>query len=176
MKQFLAVALVLVLAAAGGGYLWLQHRHAQDVERLTTETNTQLTEARTHCLAMTQELTEDAAGALAVTLAGDIARQEYAAIDADLGAIVQGHRLTGIIVLAPDGRVLAATNMRYRGQTMDDPATKRALAVDRTTSAPEAPRPGQIEVDAPVFSGGQRLATLRVFADISAVAAGGTAD
>ncbi|MCG6964504.1 MAG: hypothetical protein LJE95_14700 [Acidobacteria bacterium] len=168
MRRFLAVLLVLVLIVAGGGYLWLQHRHTLEMERLTAETNSQLTQARTRYLAVAQDLAEDAAGALAVTLAGDIARQEYAAIDAELGTVVQGHRLTGIIVLGQDGKVLSATDLRYRGRTLDDPATKRALAVNETVTAAEAPQPGQIEVDSPVFSGGQRLATLRVFVDITA--------
>ncbi|NOZ95486.1 MAG: hypothetical protein GXP47_12235 [Acidobacteria bacterium] len=166
MQKALAVLLVIVLVAAGVGYLVLERQYTSKVERITAETHAQVAACQNKATEVIREYAEDSATVLSVTLADDIARQEFAAVDAELAAIVQGHRIAGVIVVDQEGKVLAATDLRYRGRSLDDEATRQALAVERVTSAATAPSPGQLEVDAPVFSGGQRLATLRIFYDV----------
>jgi len=166
MQKALAILLVIVLVAAGIGYLVLERQFSSRVERVTAESHAQVAACQSKATSVVREYVEDVATVLSVTLADDIARKELAVVDAELGAIVQGHRIAGVIVLDQEGSVLAATDLRYRGRTLADEATRQALAVEKVTSAPEAPAPGQIEVDAPVFSGGQRLATLRIFCDV----------
>ncbi len=166
MQKALAVLVVIVLVAAGIGYLVLQRQYNSRIERVTAETHAQLAACQSKAASVVREYAEDTATVLSVTLADDIARQEFAAVDAELASIVQGHRIAGVIVIDQEGAVLAATDLRYRGRSLDDQATRVALAVDTVTSSAAAPAPGQLEVDAPVFSGGQRLATLRVFFDL----------
>jgi len=166
MQKALAILLVIVLLAAGVGYLVLQRQLDSKIEGITAEAHAQLAACRNGAQATAREYAEDIATVLSVTLADDIARQELAAVDAKLAAIVQGHRITGVIVVGQDGKVLSATDLRYRGRTLDDDATHRAVAVEKVTSSDVAPAPGQLEVDAPIFSGGQRLATLRVFCEL----------
>ena len=166
MQKALAILLVIVLVAAGIGYFILQRQLDSKIERITAETHARVAECENRARDMARQYAEDIATVLSVTLADDIARQETASVDAKLAAIVQGHRITGVIVVGQDGKVLSATDLRYRGRTLDDEASHRALAVEKVTASDAAPSPGQLEVDAPVFSGGQRLATLRVFCDL----------
>ena len=166
MQKALAILLVIVLLAAGIGYVLLQRQTSAKIQRITAETHAEMAACQNRAQTMARQFAEDIATVLSVTLADDLARQELAAVDAELAAIVQGHRITGIIVVGQDGKVLSATDLRYRGRTMDDEATRRAVSVEKVTAAATAPAPGQLEVDAPIFSGGQRLATLRVFCDV----------
>jgi len=174
MQKALAILLVIVLVAAGIGYLVLERQYNSKIERITAEAHAEMAAFQNKAAAAAREVAEDTATVLSVTLADDIARQEFAAIDAELAPIVQGHRIAGIIVVGQDGRVLSSSDLRYRGRTLDDEATRRALAVDTVAASPSAPSPGQLEVDAPVFSGGQRLATLRVFFDLGSLPAAAT--
>jgi len=173
MQRFLTGLVIILLLAGGVGYLVLSNRQGRDLERITAETHATLASERAADAAVARELAEDLAGTLAVTLADDLARDELAAVDAQLAAVVQGRRLAGVLVIAQDGRVLGTTDLRYRGRTLDDEATRKALAALETMIPEAPPAPGQVEVDTPVFSGGQRLATLRVFVDLGKLAAAG---
>ena len=167
MQRFLSILLAVLILAGGVGYLVLQHRHEAAMERITAETHARLAQVRQEQRELVRDLGRDMATALAVLLADDIARGNLAAVEARLTPIVQGQRVAGILVVDQAGAVLAATDLRYRGRRMDDEATRRAIAVEDVVVAGEPPAPGQLEIDAPVFSSGQRIATVRLFLDLS---------
>lgn len=166
MKRFLSFLVAVLILAAGIGYLVLQHRYSTQLRQVTADAESRLVSQRSADQASLRDMAEDFANALAITLADDLARKEYAAVEAQLGPIVQGHRVAGLLVLGKDGSVYAATDLRYRGRRLDDPATRQALDATTVTVAKEPPAPGQVEVDAPVYSGGRRIATLRIFIEL----------
>jgi len=167
MQRFLAILLVIVLAAAAAGYFVLQRAHGKEVTALRAAAEERIEAERQNAAEVVGQLAQDLAGALAVTLADDVARQDVAALEAEVAAIVQGHRVAELVVLDGEGNVLATSNLRYRGRRLDDPATRRALAVTEVTTVEEAPSPGQLEVDAPILSAGRRVGTLRLFIEVT---------
>lgn len=91
-------------------------------------------------------------------------------LDSQLGAMVRGHRVAGIMVLSPSGEVVATTDQRWAGRTLDDAAATSALAVAEVSVRGEGQTPGQVEVAAPLFVGSQRVGAVRVFFDLAPVA------
>ncbi len=166
MQRFLVIVLVVVLLAGGVGYVVLQHRCESRIERITAETHARLAQVREDQRRMVQDLGVDMGAMLAVLLADDLAAGNLALVEARLTPIVQGRRVAGVLVVDQEGKVLAATDLRYRGRTLDDEGTRRATAAREVTVSSEPPAPGQLEVDAPVVSGGQRIATVRLFLDL----------
>ena len=163
MKKFLAIVVVLLIIAGGIGYLVLQSKHAAELKKVQDAAEAQVVAQQKKDQSAIMDLAQDLSRTLAVTLADDIARKDFAAVEGQLGSVVQGRRVAGVLVLDQDGTVLAATDLRYHGRRLDDPATRAALGVTAVTVAQEPPAPGQVEVDVPVTSGGKRIATLRVF-------------
>ncbi len=163
MKKFLAIVVVLLIVAGGIGYLVLQSKHAAELKHVRETAQAQVIAQQKKDAHAVMDLAQDLTRTLAVTLADDIARKDFPSVESQLESIVQGRRVAGILVLDQDGNVLAATDLRYHGRRMDDAATRAALGVTTVTAAAEPPAPGQLEVDAPISSGGRRIATLRVF-------------
>ncbi len=161
-----AILVVVLLLVAGAGYLYLQAQHRQALAAARDQAAQATEQLQMNADRMGRQLAEDIGRILSVTLAEDVARVEHAALDLKLASIVRGNRITGIIVLSPDGAVLATTDLRYAGRTLDDPASQRAMSVDKVAVADEAPAPGQVEVDAPLRSAGERVGSLRVFVDL----------
>ncbi len=166
MKKFLAIVLLLVIVAAGIGYLVLRSRYTGEVRKVRANAESRLTAVRRESMTAVRDLAADLVRTLSVTLADDIARKDFPAVQAETEAIVKGRRVAGILVLADDGTVVAATDTRYQGRKLDDPATRQALAATAIVVSETPPAPGQLEVDAPVRSAGRRVATLRVFFDV----------
>ncbi len=166
MQRFLAILLIVVLAAAGVGYLVLQARHGQELAAVRAAAEERVEAEHRQAAAVTRELAEDLARVLAVTLADDVARQDTAALESEVAELVRGHRVAGVIVLDPDGYVLAASDLRYRDRRLDDPATRAALAATEVSLASEPPAPGQTEVDAPVLSAGRGVGAIRLFVEL----------
>ena len=166
MQRFLTVLLVIVLLATGVGYLVLRHQGEARIERITAETHARLAQVRQEGREVVIGLGRDLATTLAVFLADDVAAGNLELVESRLTPIVQGQRVAGVLVVDPGGRVLAATDLRYRGRTLDDAATRQALAAEGVVVAKEPPAPGQVEIDAPVFSSGRRIATVRLFLDL----------
>ncbi len=166
MQRFLAILLIVVLVAAGVGYLVLQTRHGRELAAVRAAAEGRVEAEHRQAAQVTSELAEDLARALAVTLADDVARQDTAALESEVAELVRGHRLAGIIVLDRDGNVLAASDLRYKNRRLDDPATRAALAATQVTTAAEPPAPGQTEVDAPVLSAGRKVGAIRIFLEL----------
>lgn len=166
MQRFLAILLIVILAAAGVGYLVLQAKHGKEVAAVRAAAEERVEAEHRQAAAVTGELAEDLARALAVTLADDVARQDTAALETEVAALVRGHRIAGVIVLDRDGNVLATSDLRYRDRRLDDPATRAALEANEVTTAAEPPAPGQTEVDAPVLSAGRKVGAIRLFVEL----------
>ncbi len=166
MQRFLAILVAVLILAGAAGYLVLERQHAAEIERITAETHARLAQVRQEQEQVIRGLGQDLATTLAVLLADEIARGNLALVEARLTPIVQGQRVAGILVVDQAGQVLAATDLRYRGRTLDDGATRQAIAVENVVVAESPPAPGQLEIDAPVFSSGQRVATVRLFLDL----------
>ncbi len=167
MQRFLIILLVTVLAAGAVGYLILQRAHGKAIAELRATAEERVEAERRQAAEVLGQLAQDLARTLAVTLADDVARQDVAALEAEVAAVVQGNRIAGVLVLDDEGNVLATSDLRYRDRRLDDPATRRALAVTTVTTAEEPPSPGQLEVDAPILSAGRRVGTLRLFVDVA---------
>ncbi len=165
-----AILVVILLLAGGTGYLYLRAQHRNELAAANDRAAQATDQMQAEADRMGRQLAEDIGRVLAVTLAGDVARVEHATLDLKLASIVRGNRITGVIVLSPDGAVIATTDLRYAGRTLDDPASQRAMSVEEVTVSPEAPAPGQVEVDAPLRSGGDRIGSLRVFVDLGSFA------
>ena len=165
-----ATVVVILILAVGTGYLYVRARHRTALATVCADAAQATEQLQAQADRMGRQLAEDIGRILAVTLSEDVARVEHAVLDLKLASIVRGNRVTGIIVLGPDGAVLATTDLRYAGRTLDDPASERAMAVDQVTVSPEAPAPGQVEVDAPLRSAGERIGSLRVFVDLGSFA------
>ncbi|NOZ79915.1 MAG: hypothetical protein GXP48_12205 [Acidobacteria bacterium] len=163
MKKFLAIVIALLIVAGGIGYLVLRSRYAAELKKVQANAQEQVAAQQKKDLGAIEDLARDLSRTLAVTLADDIARKDYPAVEGQLGSIVRGRRVAGVLVLDQDGNVLAATDLRYHGRRMDDAVTRKALGVTAVTISDEPPAPGQMEIDVPVSSGGRRIATLRVF-------------
>ncbi len=167
MQRFLAILLVVLLAAGAVGYLVLRNTHEKALSAARAAAEERVEAERSHAAEVIGELAEDMARALAVTMADEVARQDVAALETEVAAVVQGHRVAGVLVLDTEGNVLATSDLRYRGRRQDDEAARRAMAVTAVTRAPEPPAPGQLEIDAPILSAGRRAGTLRLFIDVS---------
>jgi hypothetical protein len=79
---------------------------------------------------------------------------------------VQGYRLVGVLVLSPERSVLSSTDLRYRGRTLDDAATRAAAQAEEVEIAEQAPAPGQVEVVAPLEKDGERVGFVRAFVQL----------
>jgi len=170
MQKFLAVLLVLAVLGAGIGYLLLQQRHFRAVEGLKVEHEAALQADREAAATIARELATDLVAVLARAAAEDLARNDEATLEGRLAEAVQSHRLAGALAVAPDGRVIATTDLHYRGRVLDDPATLRAAQADAVTVVEERPAPGQVEVVAPLVAAGQRLGCLRAIVDLGELA------
>lgn len=170
MQKFL-VGLVLVLVLASGvGYFLLNHQSRAALLAARQQAEEDQAADRQAASRVARELAEDLARTLSAVLADDIAEGRLEEVEAQLASAVQGHRLAGILVVAVDGAVLTSTDLRYRGRTLHDDATRRALAVTELVVMDEPPAPGQIEVDAPLMAKGSRIGVLRVFVQLDDLA------
>lgn len=167
MRRFVAALFVVLLVAGGVGYFVLQSRHGHEMAAVRATAEERIEAEHRQGATVARELAEDLAGSLAVTLADDVARQDTAALEGEVAAVVRGHRVAGLIVLDPDGYVLATSDLRYRGRRLDDPASRAALAATSVSTAGEPPSPGQTEVDAPVMAAGRKVGVLRVFVELT---------
>lgn len=172
MKRFLAIVVVVLLVAAGAGYLVMRSQQRREVAALTARLDQAVAEQRQRDGAVARDLAQDMARTLAATVAGDLAAGDADGLNAELADVVQGRRVTGVIVLDPAGKVVASTDLRYRDRVLDDEATRQALAATAVTVAPTAPAPGQLEVDAPVERSGAKVGVLRVFVDLGELTGG----
>jgi cytoskeletal protein RodZ len=163
------LVLFLLLVVAGGvGYWWLQRQQQNEIQAVQTSADKRIAVAKKADEATAKDLAEDIARSLAATLPAAVARGETGALQSQLGLIVQGHRVTAIMVLDVAGKVLATTDLRWVGRAPDDPAAQRAMRVDKVTVQPGTTSSGEVEVDAPLLAGLERVGTLRVFVDLGA--------
>lgn len=165
MNRFLAILLIVAIVAGAVGYVVINARHEKELSavRAAAEGRVEAETRRAH--EISEDLAVDLARVMATTLADDVARQEGAAIEAQLAAAVKGHRIAGVIVLSPEGDVLAATDMRYSGRRLEDPNTLAALRATKAAAAEQPPAPGQLEVHAPIVNAGNQVGALRLFLD-----------
>ena len=170
MQKFLIGLVVVLLLAGVAGYLVLTHQSRTMLESATIEAEQSQVADRQAAAAVARELAEDLARTLAAVLADDIGQGKLEEVEAQLASAVQGHRLAGVLVVAVDGSVLTSTDLRYRGRTLRDDVTRRALAATEVSVMEEPPAPGQIEVDAPLMVGGSRIGVLRVFVQLDDLA------
>lgn len=170
MQKFLVGLVVVLLLACVAGYLVLNHQSRTVLEAVSSEAEQVQMADRQAAGQVARELAEDMARMLSVVLADDIAQGNLEAVEAQLATAVQGHRLAGVLVVAVDGVVLTSTDLRYRGRTLHDDATRRALAATEVGVSSAPPAPGQIEVNAPVMAGGSRIGVLRVFVQLDDLA------
>jgi len=170
MQKFLVGLVIVLLLACVVGYFLLTHQSRTALEAATDEAELTQVAEREAAAQVVRELAEDMARMLSAVLADDIAQGNLESVEAQLATAVQGHRLAGVLVVAVDGAVLTSTDLRYRGRTLHDDATRRALAVTEVGVMEEPPAPGQIEVDAPLMAGGSRIGVLRVFVQLDDLA------
>lgn len=172
MRRFLGILVVLLLLAGTIGYLVLRSQQRSAIEALQAQKDQAVVEQRQQDAGVARDLAMDLTRALAATTASTVARGEADTLNSELAAVVKGKRVAGIIVVDPTGVVVASTDLRYRGRTLQDPATQHALAVAEVSLAAAPPAPSQVEVDAPLFVGSQEVGALRVFVDLGDLAGG----
>ncbi len=160
----IAAGIPVVLALAG--YVWMATAHSREVKQLKAQHEQQVDDVRAAAADLASALAADISLVLGTTVADDVARQEHAMLESQLAVIVRGKKIAGIVVVNPRGAVLAATDQRYAGRTLDDRASLDAMAVSQVTIMPTVPVPGQVEVAAPLFVGSKRVGTLRVFVEL----------
>lgn len=171
MQKFLAVLLVLVLAAAGVGYLLLERRQAAALDAVRSASGQAVDEARAEAATVAEQLARDTTRVLALAVADPVGRDDTTAVDSLLAAAVRGDRLVGVMVLDPSGEVLSSTDLRWRGRRLDDADALKAMAVkEPTVLGPDAN--GEIEAAAPVEVGGVRVATVRATFSLGGTAGG----
>lgn len=169
-KQVKAIGITVLVCTLVGAiaYVWLQAKHRKEIEQLQAAAAAEITALRQTASTVAVELATDLTQVLGTTISDDVARVEHAMLDAQLATIVRGHRVSGVIVMNPNGEVVATTDQRFAGRTLDDAAAKAATAVTEITVQPtSATAPGHIEVAAPLSVGTTRLGTVRVFVDVS---------
>lgn len=160
----IAVGIPVVLAVAG--YVWMATSHSREIKQLNAQHEQQVDGVRAAAVDLASALVADITLVLGTTVADDVARLERAMLESQLAVIVRGKKIAGIVVVDPRGAVLAATDQRYAGRTLDDPASLDAMAVSQVTIMPTVPVPGQVEAAAPLFVGSKRVGTLRVFVEL----------
>lgn len=169
-KQIKAIGItVLVLTLLGViAYVRLQAKHQKEIEQLQAANAAEVAGLRQTASTVAIELATDLTQVLGTTISDDVARAERGMLEAQLATIVRGHRVTGVIVMDPKGEVIASTDQRFAGRTLDDAAAQAAMAVNEPSVLP-APSGAsdQIEVAAPLSVGTTRLGTVRVFIDVS---------
>lgn len=177
MRTFVSIVVVLIVASLAAGYLVLTSGHRRALAEVREAADIRQAATHREAAITARELAEDTARILATAIAPAVVRGEFGALEGELAAMVRGHRLAGVIVLDRAGVVLATTDRRWAGRTLDDPMSLAALSVPTITVAPEAPAPGQIEIQAPLVVGSERVGTLRVMVELGflAVTAGGSA-
>lgn len=160
----IAVGILVVLALVG--YVWMTTMHSREVKQLKAECGQQVEDIRAAATDLASALAADIALVLGATVADDVARLEHAMLESQLAAVVRGKKIAGVVVMDPRGAVLAATDQRYAGRTLDDRASLDAMAVSQVTIMPAVPVSGQVEAAAPLFVGSKRVGTLRVFVEL----------
>lgn len=168
-KAVFITILVLVIAGAAG-FLWLSHQHTLELGRLQTDAMTQQAETARQATAVATDLASDLTATIAVLIADDVGRLEFERVNAALATVVHGHRVAGVVVLAPDGTVVAATDQRFAGRTMEDVETRAALKATAVTVVPNERAPGEVEIVAPLVSANQNVGAVRVFVDLGSFA------
>lgn len=169
-KQIKAIGItVLVLTLVGAiAYVFLHARQRKEIEQLQAAGAAEVAGLHQTASTVVVELATDLTQVLGTTISDDVARAEHGMLEAQLATIVRGHRVTGIIVMNPKGEVIASTDQRFAGRTLDDAAAQAAMAVSEPTVLPTSTgTSGQVEVAAPLFVGTTRLGTVRVFIDVS---------
>jgi hypothetical protein len=162
MQRFLLIVLVIVLVAAGVGYVVLDRQQQSALAAAQASADEALGECRQSADRMARDFAADIARCLAANVADEVGSGDSAALDGRLAVVVQGNRILSVVVLAPGGRVLAATDLRYRGRVLDDDATRAALAATGPEVLDAAPAPGQLEAVAPLAADGQKVGAVRV--------------
>lgn len=164
-KPVLITAVILVVLAAAG-FVWMTTMHSREVKQLKAEYGQQVDDTRAAATDMASALAADIALVLGTTVADDVARLQRATLESQLAAVVRGKKIAGIVVMDRRGAVVAATDQRYAGRTLDDRASLDAMAVSQVTIMPAAPVSGNTEAAAPLFVGSERVGTLRVFVEL----------
>ncbi len=169
MQRFWLVVIALLIVVGGGGYLYLGHQHQtqQQELRATYEAELDAQQERTRQLA--RDLAHDFTAALAGGLVNEVVGGDSQALQDRIVAAVKGRRVARIIVLDPEGLVLASTDLRYTDGTMEDPLTRQVLAVEDIQvldSDVEGGALNRLEVAAPVRVAAQKVAAVRVTFDL----------
>jgi len=167
MFKLLIAVLVIVILVVGAGYLVLEKQHAADVEQTRQAGAAALLAYQRSAEALGNELALDTTRVLAAAAAIHVEREEKDELNRLLASSVQGNRLVAAIVLDTEGKVIAATDMRFHHRVLDDAATLKALATQAPTITETAPNPDQTEIDAPLLVGETNLGALRTFYELT---------
>jgi len=165
------IVIVLVVGLAALGWLLLSRQHGRALDAVAVEGVAAVEGQRVAAAQIARELAMDATRGIALAIAEPVARADFSAVETTLAKAVQGHRFAGFQVLSLDGEVLATTDLRFRGRTLDDPAARRALTAMEPAVAPDCPQPGQIEVHLALTAGQEHVGVLRAFVEIGDLAA-----
>ena len=166
-----AFVILVLIAIIVGGYFWTQ-------SRLHRETQAARATAQQQGEKLGRELAEDIARTLAGTLYGPVSQGKTASLEPIPANIVRGHRIAAVMVVDPQGKVIATTDLRYSNRTLPESEIQRLANLTGGVIAPTPPARDEVEADAPIQLGGERSGTVRVFVDISPFAgsAGQTSD
>jgi uncharacterized membrane protein affecting hemolysin expression len=168
-KAVSITTLVLVIAGAAGA-LWFSYQHSQELERVQADAMATRAQVLQQATEVATDLASDLTATIAVLIADDVGRLEFERVNAALATVVHGHRVAGVVVLAPDGTVVAATDQRFAGRTMGDVETRAALMATGVTVVPNERAPGEVEIVAPLVSANQKVGAIRVFLDLGSFA------
>lgn len=166
-----AFVILILVAIIVGGYFWMQHQQQSAVQRAQASAQQQTVELHQQGQQLGQQLAEDIARTLAVTLYDRVSQGQTSALEPILANIVRGHRIATVMVVDPQGKVVATTDLRYANRSLPEEEAQRLSGLTGITIAPTSPARDQVEADAPLQSGGERVGTVRVFVDVSPFAA-----
>jgi hypothetical protein len=165
MQRVMVVVIGVLVVVGGVGYLYMGHQQQTKQEELRAvyEARIDAQQQRTEQLA--RDLAHDFTAALAGGLVNEVVGGDSQALQDRIVAAVKGRRVARIIVLDPEGAVLASTDLRYTDGVMEDPLTRQALTVEDVevlSSSDEGEVLASLEVAAPVRVAAQKVAVVRV--------------
>jgi len=162
VRRVVLVMVTVAVAAVGVGYLVLERAHRRELAGARAEAEARLAAVRGAAVMGERALAEDLVRALAAAVAPAAASGETERLQEVAAELVRGRRVAWMVVLAPDGTAVAASDLRYRGRRPDEAWVESALRAGRPVVVGVETGGGPFIAAAPVVAGGRRVGTVVV--------------